>query len=57
LSIVFKSLCDLLSISLPFILWKYASQKTNVPQRQGKANCLIEVIKWKFEISWKVACL
>jgi hypothetical protein len=38
LSIVFKSLCDL-SISLPFILWKFASPKQMVPQKKGKHEC------------------
>jgi hypothetical protein len=32
-SIVFALLCDLLSVSLPLILWKSASQKVNGAQK------------------------
>jgi hypothetical protein len=31
-------LCDLESVFLPLILQNYASQKANVPQKQGKSE-------------------
>jgi hypothetical protein len=37
-SVVFKSLCDLLSVSLPFILWKSASPKANGAQKVSVLN-------------------
>jgi hypothetical protein len=38
-SVVFKSFCDLQSVFLPLILWKYISQKANgAPQKQGTIN-------------------
>jgi hypothetical protein len=36
LSVLFKSLCDLLSVSLPLISWKYAPPKENDAKIQGK---------------------
>jgi hypothetical protein len=35
-SVVFRLLCDLLSVSLPLVLWKSASQKANGAQKEGK---------------------
>jgi hypothetical protein len=46
---VFKSLQDLLSVSLPFILWDYASQKAKRAWKpRQKLMLLIEKIKWKW---------
>jgi hypothetical protein len=37
--VVFKSLCDLLSASLPLVLWKSASPKNKkVVPKQGKSE-------------------
>jgi hypothetical protein len=41
LSVVLKSLCDLLSVCLPLILWKYASpKKQRCPKGKVKLNLL-----------------
>jgi hypothetical protein len=61
-SVVFKLLCDLLSVALFLILWKIClpqskwclDSKVNVikilPSQKGQAMCLTKVIKWNFDI-------
>jgi hypothetical protein len=39
LSVVFKSLCDLLHVSLPFILENLLPNKKMMPPKQGKSEC------------------
>jgi hypothetical protein len=46
-TVVFKSLCDLLCTFPFFILWKPASHKQMVPQKQGKSECAW--LMWQLE--------